>query len=169
MNGSRTELSQSQIRHAESHCCLVRNDTGLWSLADPYIADEPSAATVAAMRAEHLIRLLCRRPTDGVLIIGGDTAYAFLAALGSPPIVPITQRLVDFYAHESCGKCTPCREGLNWLSKIYARIVQGGGRESDQGQPSRGNDADSSEERVAQADEGRSRTKGDPSSGINAA
>ena len=47
------------------------------------------------------------------------------------PIVPITQRLVDFYHHESCGKCTPCREGLNWLSKIYARIVQGGGREAD--------------------------------------
>ncbi len=46
-------------------------------------------------------------------------------------IVPITRRLVDFYHHESCGKCTPCREGLNWLSKIYARIVEGGGREAD--------------------------------------
>jgi uncharacterized protein YgbK (DUF1537 family) len=91
MNGSRTEISRSQIRHAESHCCLVRNGTGSWSLADPDIADEPAAATVAAMRAEQLIRLLRQRPTDGVLIIGGDTAYAFLAALGSPPIVPITQ------------------------------------------------------------------------------
>ncbi|WP_395095166.1 NADH-quinone oxidoreductase subunit NuoF [Armatimonas sp.] len=47
------------------------------------------------------------------------------------PIVPITQRLVDFYHHESCGKCTPCREGLNWLSKIYRRIVAGAGKESD--------------------------------------
>ncbi|MBC8137789.1 MAG: NADH-quinone oxidoreductase subunit NuoF, partial [Fibrella sp.] len=49
----------------------------------------------------------------------------------STSIVPITQRLVDFYHHESCGKCTPCREGLNWLHKIYARIMQGGGREAD--------------------------------------
>lgn len=47
------------------------------------------------------------------------------------PIVPMTKVLVDFYAHESCGKCTPCREGLNWLSKIYQRIVDGGGREQD--------------------------------------
>lgn len=46
-------------------------------------------------------------------------------------IVPVTQRLVDFYHHESCGKCTPCREGLNWLHKIYARIVSGAGREQD--------------------------------------
>lgn len=46
-------------------------------------------------------------------------------------IVQVTKRLVDFYHHESCGKCTPCREGLNWLSKIYARIVEGGGREAD--------------------------------------
>ena len=91
MNGSRTEISRSQIRHAESHCCLVRNDTGSWSLADPDIADEPAAATVAAIRAEHLVRLLHQRPTDGVLVIGGDTAYAFLSALGSPPIVSITQ------------------------------------------------------------------------------
>lgn len=46
-------------------------------------------------------------------------------------IVPITQRLTDFYHHESCGKCTPCREGLNWLHKIYARILSGAGREQD--------------------------------------
>ena len=46
-------------------------------------------------------------------------------------IVAVTKRLVDFYHHESCGKCTPCREGLDWLSKIYARIVAGGGREAD--------------------------------------
>ncbi len=46
-------------------------------------------------------------------------------------IVQVTQRLVDFYHHESCGKCTPCREGLNWLHKIYNRIVMGAGREQD--------------------------------------
>ena len=46
---------------------------------------------MAAIRAEHLVRLLHQRPTDGVLVIGGDTAYAFLSALGSPPIVSITQ------------------------------------------------------------------------------
>ena len=46
-------------------------------------------------------------------------------------VFKVTHRLVDFYHHESCGKCTPCREGLDWLSKIYARIASGGGREQD--------------------------------------
>jgi uncharacterized protein YgbK (DUF1537 family) len=52
-----------------------------------------SAAEVASARAEHLIRLLRERPTDGVFIVGGDTAYAFVSALGSPPIIPIGEVL----------------------------------------------------------------------------
>jgi NADH-quinone oxidoreductase subunit F len=36
-----------------------------------------------------------------------------------------------FYEHESCGKCTPCREGTFWLSQILARILDGKGRPSD--------------------------------------
>jgi NADH-quinone oxidoreductase subunit F len=40
-------------------------------------------------------------------------------------------KLVKFYAHESCGQCTPCREGGAWLEKIIARIERGEGREED--------------------------------------
>ena len=40
-------------------------------------------------------------------------------------------RLMHFYAHESCGKCTPCREGTSWLVKIHDRIMAGGGRYED--------------------------------------
>jgi NADH-quinone oxidoreductase subunit F len=40
-------------------------------------------------------------------------------------------RLCHFYAHESCGKCTPCREGTNWLTKIHDRLMSGGGRPQD--------------------------------------
>ena len=36
-----------------------------------------------------------------------------------------------FYAHESCGQCSPCREGTGWVYKILSRIVHGGGREKD--------------------------------------
>jgi NADH-quinone oxidoreductase subunit F len=39
--------------------------------------------------------------------------------------------LVDFYHHESCGQCTPCREGSGWLKKIMDRIESGRGREGD--------------------------------------
>lgn len=39
--------------------------------------------------------------------------------------------LNQFYAHESCGQCTPCREGSLWMSKITTRMLDGGGREAD--------------------------------------
>jgi NADH-quinone oxidoreductase subunit F len=40
-------------------------------------------------------------------------------------------RLVRFYARESCGKCTPCREGTGWLERILARLLAGEGRPED--------------------------------------
>jgi NADH-quinone oxidoreductase subunit F len=46
-------------------------------------------------------------------------------------IPELMTRLMHFYAHESCGKCTPCREGTNWLTKIHNRIMAGGGRYED--------------------------------------
>lgn len=39
--------------------------------------------------------------------------------------------LTHFYAHESCGKCTPCREGGTWLERILLRIVDGNGTDAD--------------------------------------
>jgi NADH-quinone oxidoreductase subunit F len=39
--------------------------------------------------------------------------------------------LVKFYAHESCGKCVPCREGGTWLYRIVERIVAGDGTDAD--------------------------------------
>ena len=40
-------------------------------------------------------------------------------------------RIVRFFARESCGKCTPCREGTTWLERILKRIIDGYGRQSD--------------------------------------
>ncbi|MDH5856837.1 NADH-quinone oxidoreductase subunit NuoF [Lampropedia aestuarii] len=40
-------------------------------------------------------------------------------------------RLSYFYAHESCGQCTPCREGTGWLSRVVHRILEGQGRPGD--------------------------------------
>lgn len=42
-----------------------------------------------------------------------------------------TVRLLKFYEHESCGKCTPCRDGTGWLSRIFDRILSGGGHPED--------------------------------------
>ena len=38
---------------------------------------------------------------------------------------------MQFYAHESCGWCIPCREGTTWLKKILQRFDDGGGRRED--------------------------------------
>jgi NADH-quinone oxidoreductase subunit F len=42
-------------------------------------------------------------------------------------VVRAVGRWIDFYKHESCGKCTPCREGTFWLSQIYHRLESGHG------------------------------------------
>ena len=39
--------------------------------------------------------------------------------------------IADFYHHESCGQCTPCREGTGWLANIMSGIYDNEGRESD--------------------------------------
>ncbi|HLL87460.1 MAG TPA: NADH-quinone oxidoreductase subunit NuoF [Thermoleophilaceae bacterium] len=43
----------------------------------------------------------------------------------SQPLVPLALRLADFYRHESCGKCVPCREGTNWTVKMLERVESG--------------------------------------------
>jgi NADH-quinone oxidoreductase subunit F len=49
----------------------------------------------------------------------------------SRDMVETLNNLNDFYAHESCGQCTPCREGSLWMKKITDRMLAGGGVESD--------------------------------------
>jgi NADH-quinone oxidoreductase subunit F len=46
-------------------------------------------------------------------------------------IVDAVWRLAKFFAHESCGQCTPCREGTNWMESILDRLERGQGRPQD--------------------------------------
>ncbi|WP_373064542.1 NADH-quinone oxidoreductase subunit NuoF [Gemmatimonas sp.] len=46
-------------------------------------------------------------------------------------MVRLAQVIQRFYHHESCGQCTPCREGMGWMERILNRIVAGGGRPED--------------------------------------
>lgn len=46
-------------------------------------------------------------------------------------IVKLVENLIDFYHHESCGQCTPCREGLGWMLKIVKKLIAGDGTRSD--------------------------------------
>jgi NADH-quinone oxidoreductase subunit F len=46
-------------------------------------------------------------------------------------MVRLLQILLRFYHHESCGQCTPCREGMGWMHRIIDRIVEGRGQKDD--------------------------------------
>jgi NADH-quinone oxidoreductase subunit F len=50
---------------------------------------------------------------------------AIIVVDDSTPILDVALKVAKFYAHESCGKCTPCREGTNWTVKMLERIDLG--------------------------------------------
>jgi len=58
--------------------------------------------------------------TAGVMVMNEDT-----------DILKVLIRIAKFYYHESCGQCTPCREGTGWLLRVLKRIDDGKGRHSD--------------------------------------
>jgi NADH-quinone oxidoreductase subunit F len=58
--------------------------------------------------------------SGGVVVMDEDT-----------DLVAVCARIMRFYAHESCGQCTPCREGTGWLARICTRLERGEGRPGD--------------------------------------
>ncbi|KAJ8978741.1 hypothetical protein NQ317_003274 [Molorchus minor] len=63
---------------------------------------------------------------DGLRQVQSSLGTAAIIVMSkSTDIVRAIARLSLFYKHESCGQCTPCREGVSWLSKIMARFVGG--------------------------------------------
>jgi NADH-quinone oxidoreductase subunit F len=49
----------------------------------------------------------------------------------STDLITAIERLAHFYMHESCGQCTPCREGTGWMYRIMQRFVRGDGQSKD--------------------------------------
>lgn len=58
--------------------------------------------------------------TGGIMVMDEDT-----------DLVKVLARISKFYHHESCGQCTPCREGTGWLEKVLNRILRGEGSSKD--------------------------------------
>lgn len=65
--------------------------------------------------------------TYGVML--GSGAVMVFDETADPVLV--AWRLAKFFAHESCGKCTPCREGTGWIEKVLYRMANGMGRPED--------------------------------------
>jgi NADH-quinone oxidoreductase subunit F len=72
------------------------------------------------MDAESLKEVGSAIGTGGIIVMDEDT-----------DLVKVLARIAHFYHHESCGQCTPCREGTGWLEKILKRIIAGNGSTSD--------------------------------------
>jgi NADH-quinone oxidoreductase subunit F len=61
-------------------------------------------------------------------MLGSGGMIVFDETVSMPEVLSV---IADFYAHESCGQCTPCREGTGWAAKILHNIVAGKGKKSD--------------------------------------
>ena len=58
--------------------------------------------------------------TGGMIVIDEDTS-----------MVDVAKNIIEFYHHESCGQCTPCREGTGWIDKTLKKILKGNGSNED--------------------------------------
>jgi len=69
---------------------------------------------------------------DSYMAIGTMSGSGAIIVIDdSVDIADVLVNTIEFYAHESCGQCTPCREGNNWMKKIAARWAAGEKREDD--------------------------------------
>ena len=69
---------------------------------------------------------------DGPMAAGSMSGSGGIIVMDdSVDMVEAMANINAFYAHESCGQCTPCREGSLWMRKITQRMCDGGAREED--------------------------------------
>ena len=69
---------------------------------------------------------------DSIIAAGSMSGSGAIIVMDdSTDIVEALANISEFYAHESCGQCTPCREGSLWMSKALNRMTHGAGRKTD--------------------------------------
>jgi NADH-quinone oxidoreductase subunit F len=109
----------------------------------------PGGSSAKVLRADERFKLKVKQPDGSTIeqeISINDIPMDFdsLAAAGSMAgsggvivlddsrdFVWVLNNINAFYAHESCGQCTPCREGSLWMQKITSRMLRGGGAVED--------------------------------------
>lgn len=104
-------------------CGGIRNGNALKAII-------PGGSSVPILSAEECEG--CKLDYEGVVEAGSMLGCASVIVMDeTTDIVRQVRRMAAFYAHESCGQCTPCREGTAWVTKILQRIEDGRGTEED--------------------------------------
>jgi NADH-quinone oxidoreductase subunit F len=89
----------------------------------------PGGSSTPILTAEHLDVPL---DYEGVSAAGSMLGTKALQIFDETTcVVRAVRRWTQFYAHESCGKCTPCREGTYWLTQVYEQLESGAGTYDD--------------------------------------
>ncbi|MGN6102598.1 MAG: NADH-quinone oxidoreductase subunit NuoF [Devosia sp.] len=102
----------------EKHCGGIR---GGW---DNLLAVIPGGASVPCVPGEKIRNAVM--DFDGLREVGSSLGTAAVIVMDkSTDIIKAIWRLSAFYKHESCGQCTPCREGTGWMMRVMARMVEG--------------------------------------------
>ncbi len=102
----------------EKHCGGIR---GGW---DNLLAVIPGGSSVPCVPGEQIRNAIM--DYDGLRELGSGLGTAAVIVMDkSTDIVKAIWRLSAFYKHESCGQCTPCREGTGWMMRVMDRMVKG--------------------------------------------
>jgi NADH-quinone oxidoreductase subunit F len=102
----------------EKHCGGIR---GGW---DNLLAVIPGGSSVPLVPAAEIID--CPMDFDGLKKVGSGLGTAAIIVMDkSTDIVRAISRISYFYKHESCGQCTPCREGTGWMWRVMERLRTG--------------------------------------------
>ena len=102
----------------EKHCGGIR---GGW---DNLLAVIPGGSSVPCVPGEQMRHAIM--DYDGLRELGSGLGTAAVIVMDkSTDIVKAIWRLSAFYKHESCGQCTPCREGTGWMMRVMERMVRG--------------------------------------------
>ena len=90
----------------------------------------PGGSSVPVLPAEHIVD--CRMDYDSLMAAGSMLGAGSVIIMDeSTCMVRMLERISYFYWEESCGQCTPCREGTGWLYRVIHRIRTGRGRAED--------------------------------------
>jgi len=102
----------------ETHCGGVR---GGW---DNLLAVIPGGASMQMVPAAQIID--APMDFDGMKALGSGAGTAAIMVMDkSTDIVRVIARIARFFKHESCGQCTPCREGTGWMWRVMERLCTG--------------------------------------------